>query len=93
MEELSVFEYFSMTFQHDGAPAHYARPMREYLNSRFPEWIGRGGPVPWPAHSPDLTHTSRFFRVGGVMWKIWSMVLSVLRGTKWKHEYAMHSER
>ena len=25
-------------------------------NRTFPgKWIGRGGPVPWPARSPDLT--------------------------------------
>lgn len=44
-----------MTFQHDGAPAHFALAVREYLNERFPQWIGRSGPVAWPARSPDLT--------------------------------------
>lgn len=29
--------------------------MRQILNTRFPErWIGRGGPITWPARSPDL---------------------------------------
>ena len=43
-------------FQHDGAPAHFALDVREYLNNVFPNrWIGRGGPVQWPPRSPDLT--------------------------------------
>ena len=30
--------------------------MRRFLNRQFAEkWIGRGGPVPWPARSPDIT--------------------------------------
>ncbi|XP_070528277.1 uncharacterized protein [Cardiocondyla obscurior] len=46
----------NIIFQHDGAPAHSCRAVREELNLRFPEkWIGRGGPIAWPARSPDLT--------------------------------------
>ena len=42
--------------QHDGAPAHFALNVREYLNYVFPKrWIWRGGPVQWPSRSPDLT--------------------------------------
>jgi len=45
-----------MYFQHDGAPPHYTRHVREYLSESFPNrWIGRGGPVAWPLRSPDLT--------------------------------------
>lgn len=43
-------------YQHDGAPAHYQRDVRAFLDRKFGErWIGRGGPVAWPARSPDLT--------------------------------------
>lgn len=43
-------------FQQDGAPAHYARLVREYLDLVFPNrWIGRLGPIAWPPRSPDLT--------------------------------------
>lgn len=43
-------------FQHDGAPPHTTRPVRERLNSLFgSRWIGRYGPQAWPARSPDLT--------------------------------------
>ena len=45
-----------MWFQQDGAPAHWARDARAVLDRMFPgRWIGRGGPVDWPARSPDLT--------------------------------------
>ena len=30
--------------------------MTDVLNERFPDaWIGRGGPIPWPPRSPDLS--------------------------------------
>lgn len=46
----------SMWFQHDGAPPHFSLPVRNYLNREYGDrWIGRGGPVNWPARSPDLT--------------------------------------
>lgn len=42
-------------FQQDGAPPHYAVAVRNFLNTTFPQrWIGRRGPVEWPARSPDL---------------------------------------
>lgn len=42
-------------FQQDGAPAHYARLVRQYLDIVFPNrWIGRLGPMAWPPRSPDL---------------------------------------
>jgi len=45
-----------MYFQHDEAPPHYTRRMREFLNKTFPNrWLGRGGPVAWPPRSPELT--------------------------------------
>lgn len=29
--------------------------MRRFLDAHYPErWIGRGGPIIWPARSPDL---------------------------------------
>lgn len=43
-------------FQQDGAPPHYAASVRQYLNLQYPgRWIGRRGPMEWPARSPDLT--------------------------------------
>lgn len=46
----------NMWFQHDGAPPHFALNVRDFLDLTYPNrWIGRGGPVPWPPRSPDLT--------------------------------------
>jgi len=51
-------------FQQDGAPAHYTRKVRDYLNQVFPDrWIGRRGPLEWAAHSPDLTPWDFFLGV------------------------------
>lgn len=44
----------SMWFLHDGAPPHFRREVRDYLNNEFPNrWIGRNGPISWPPRSPD----------------------------------------
>lgn len=46
----------NMMFQQDGAPPHTSHIVRQTLNEKFlRRWIGRGGPVSWPARSPDLT--------------------------------------
>lgn len=47
----------AIIYQHDGAPAHYALAVRQFLNENFDAWIGRGVDafIPWPARSPDLT--------------------------------------
>lgn len=43
-------------FQQDGAPPHYSLAVRNYLDDTFGRrWIGRAGPLAWPARSPDLT--------------------------------------
>lgn len=43
-------------FQQDGAPPHFGREVREYLDETFPNrWIGRRGTIEWPARSPDMT--------------------------------------
>lgn len=43
-------------FQQDGAPAHYANIVRDWLDTKLAgRWIGRRGPFEWPARSPDLT--------------------------------------
>jgi len=46
----------NMWFQMDGAPPHWARVVRDFVNVVFGErWIGRGGSVEMPPRSPDLT--------------------------------------
>lgn len=51
----------SIYYQQDGAPPHFARTVRNYLNEVFPNrWIGRRGAIEWPARSPDLTPLDYF---------------------------------
>lgn len=48
--------YRNRIFQQDGAPAHYARIVRTFLDQHFPgRWLGRCGPMIWAARSPDLS--------------------------------------
>ena len=43
-------------YQQDGAPPHFSRDVRNYLDTVFEErWIGRRGQIQWPARSLDLT--------------------------------------
>ena len=43
-------------FQQDGAPAHYSRRVREFLDKNFANrWLGRAGPLQWAPRSPVLT--------------------------------------
>lgn len=61
MDTLPLANYNRCWFQHDGAPAHNARAVCDYLDQRFPlRWIGNSGPVRWPARSPDLTVLDTF---------------------------------
>lgn len=47
---------FPEFFQQDGAPPHFGVSVRAWLDQQFPNrWIGRGGPIEWPARSPDLS--------------------------------------
>jgi hypothetical protein len=58
-------------FQQDGAPAHYGRLVRQWLDSHFPKrWIGRQSDIPWPPRSPDLT-TADFFLWGYLKDKVY----------------------
>jgi len=61
------------TYQHDGAPAHFSRAVRDYLDQTYPgRWIGKGGPVAWPPRSPDLTSLDFF---------LWGHVKSLVYAT------------
>ena len=56
LENVTLNKRGRMYFQHDGAPTHSSREIRNFLNYHFPgRWIGRGGPYNWPARSPDLS--------------------------------------
>jgi len=46
----------------DGAPPHFSCFVTDVLNERSSvAWIGRGGPIPWPPQSPDLSPLDFFF--------------------------------
>ena len=62
-----------MWFQHDGAPAHASRAVCEYLDACFPnKWLGRNGPIAWPARSPDLNP---------IDWFLWGRIKSLVYAT------------
>lgn len=54
LQNVPLADRYRLWFMHDGCPAHYRLIVREHLNTEFPQrWIGRAGPVPWAARSPD----------------------------------------
>ena len=58
-------------FQQDGAPAHTFNLVKAYLDTMRPNcWIGKRGPTPWPARSPDLTPCD-FFLWGYIKSKVY----------------------
>uniref|UniRef100_A0A2C9L5J0 Tc1-like transposase DDE domain-containing protein n=1 Tax=Biomphalaria glabrata TaxID=6526 RepID=A0A2C9L5J0_BIOGL len=64
-------------FQQDGAPPHYHRDVRAYLDHNVPgQWIGRRGPIEFPARSPDLTPLDFF---------LWGTVKDVVYKRKLRH--------
>lgn len=57
LEDIPIALRRRMWFMHDGAPAHFSMIARNWLNQANHyrnRWIGRGGPITWPARSPDL---------------------------------------
>lgn len=62
MDEVPLAIRAGMHFQHDGAPAHFGRAVRHWLDQNYPaRWIGRGGPIVWPPRSPDLNPVDYYF--------------------------------
>ena len=55
-EGLPLNTYKGMFFQQDGAPPHCTHLAKNWLREQFGrQWISRGGPIEWPARSPDLS--------------------------------------
>lgn len=62
----------NLFWQQDGCPAHSTALVRQWLADHFGErWIGRFGPIHYPARSPDLTPLD-FFLWGAVKQKVYS---------------------
>lgn len=56
LEDVPLHIRTHMWLQQDGCPAHFELTARNQVNAMFRDrWVGRGGPVPWPPRSPDLT--------------------------------------
>lgn len=56
LDEIPISSLTKTYFQQDGAPAHFALCVRNWLNRNLPDmWIGRRGPIEWPPRSPDIT--------------------------------------
>ena len=56
LEDVPLNLYADHWFRQDGCPAHFGVGVLAHLDAEYPNrWIGRGGPVPWPPRSPDLT--------------------------------------
>lgn len=73
LEDVPLGARRRMWLQHDGAPAHSSALVREWLTRNFEgRWIGRHGPVLWPARSPDLTPLDYF---------LWGHVKTVVYST------------
>ena len=55
--EMKRLRHISKTiFQHDRAPCHWAKVVKEFLHKQFGhKWIGNNGPMHWAPRSPDLT--------------------------------------
>ncbi|XP_022917996.2 uncharacterized protein [Onthophagus taurus] len=54
LAELPLNIWTVMWFMQDGAPPHFSRQVRDYLDMNFPRrWIGRGSHYTWPPRSPD----------------------------------------
>ena len=65
MDILSLHTRIPLWFMKDGAPAHSARTVIQYLNEQFPQkWIGRNSLFKWPARSTDLNPVDYFYGVG-----------------------------
>ena len=60
-DDMPLQSRWHLWYQLGGAPAHFTLLVCEWLDHHFPaRWIGRGGPVVWPARSPDLTPLNYF---------------------------------
>lgn len=68
--ELPIHYRSGMLLQMDGAPAHFAVSVRNYVNENYAPWIGRGGTISWPPRSPDLTPLD-FFLWGTIKQKVY----------------------
>lgn len=75
------YEPDTIMFQQDGAPPHFKLEVRHWLDETFLQWIGRAGPFPWPARSPDLTPLD-FFLWGFIKHRVYQKRPTDIAGLK-----------
>lgn len=81
----------NVMFQQDGAPPHWSLDVRTFLNDTFPQrWIGRGGPIPWPPRSPDITPLD-FFLWGYVKDRVYATPVKDLQDLKQRIRIVINS--
>lgn len=61
LENLPIRQYNDIIWHQDGAPPQNVLVVRNFLQNRYPLWIGRNGDIGWPPNSPDLTILDSFF--------------------------------
>ncbi|CAG4958767.1 unnamed protein product [Colias eurytheme] len=91
LEELPLRYRRHMWLRLDGAPAHFARNVRRFLE-RHPRWVGRGGPVTWPPRSPDLTPLD-FFLWGHMKQQVYFDTVNTRDELIARIEYTAHAIR
>ena len=81
----------NLIFQQDGAPPHWARGVRAFLDRAFQgSWIGRGGSIAWPTRSLDITPLD-FFLWGYVKDRVYKTPVNDLEELKEKIRQAVAS--
>jgi hypothetical protein len=89
LEDLTGNERRRVWFLHDGAGPHYAVAVREELHAMFRnQWIGRGGPVHWPARSPDLTPLD-FSLWGYIKEQVYAHPIATPQELRWRIQVAV----
>lgn len=71
LDELPLLDILRVCWQQDDAPPHSSREVTDFLNDKYRLWIGKNGPIRWPARSPDLNPLD-YFLWGTLKEKIYS---------------------
>lgn len=91
LEEVPLLQRNKIIFQQDGAGPHNARVVTNFLNEQFPgRWMGRYGPIRWPARSPDLNPLD-FFLWGHCKERVYQTLPEDLEELDIKLRYAVWS--
>ncbi|XP_043523993.1 uncharacterized protein LOC122536038, partial [Frieseomelitta varia] len=62
LEDIPLEIRRNLIYQQDGAPSHFSREARNFLNENYQYWIGRNGRISWSPRSPDLSPLDFYLR-------------------------------